>query len=999
MPNRAAQLRSEIEAAHPDVRLAWRHETGIVMRRPGFIEQKVSTGPVHWKQPGDVDWREIDTDLEDRPHVKWSRGIKSARFDTLLAEDGSRRFIPRRWLPDEWVEFGPLQWRGTNWTTPQLGAGELRGENGLRGAGNRLCFDRAAYAFEVGFFGTGSRTSLTLKSASVARPLRWKVDLHGLDLKDGVLVSVSDAEQVGFIRPPSWSDASGPEPHPVEPRFEGGYLIVEPDLKDAQFPVVVDPDYSIAAGADDGLAAALFSNSGVNLIFGKYATDDTYKNFMRFTGIAATQGQDCTAATITFKASYDFSTTTINCAIFGIDEDDTAAPTSLEEIVADCGLHHATHVHWYEIPAWTLGSTYVTPDLSAIVDVLLARANWVTGDPLQFHVDNDGTTANYKYRYAASYDNTTYTEPILSLTLAAGGTSDEVSPATIACTTSIGAPTVKQGSSTSPATIACVAAVLAFTLTAGQTASPSTVAATTAVPAVTVEAGQTAGPAAVAVVVGMPAATIVGGQVASPAPIACVVTVPAASVPPGQYLRLDGTGYATSDYSTAITGDLDVRVRCRADDWTTAAPQIIMIHSDLNTVGWFTYLYGGEFVLVGYATVAGQVGLGAALPALTDGATDVWLRGTVDVDDGAGGMVIGLYYSLAAEPGAGDWTLLDSQIVAAADTLTDPERVMAVSPPSGPFLGCVYRAEIRSAGSLVASPYFDSSPWDSGETVNQDGQGNTWTLYGTAHIAPAQIASPAVIACTAAIPAVTVPAGQSTSPATIPCLTAIPAATVGTTTGTRPPTIACTVTVPAVTLGAGQTASPAVIACTAALPAVSTTQGQQTSPATIQAVAAFPAATGAAGQQTAPSTIVCTTVIPAVTVGQGSSTSPAAIAVTVTVPAVTTGAGQSASPAAIAVVVAVPAVTTGQGQATSPATIVCTVSFPGAVAAWHVPIILTWDADTVLVEAWDAEETRIETWTAQVVLVEAWDAEAALVEGYDADVVLVEAWDAETVEV
>ena len=113
MPNRVALLRAEIEAAHPGATLRHRGEAGFSMSvAPGVSVHKYTTGPWHWRQSDLDDWVEIDTDLETRPDATWKHGVRSARFDTVLTDDGRRRFYPRRWITSEYAEFGPLEYFG-----------------------------------------------------------------------------------------------------------------------------------------------------------------------------------------------------------------------------------------------------------------------------------------------------------------------------------------------------------------------------------------------------------------------------------------------------------------------------------------------------------------------------------------------------------------------------------------------------------------------------------------------------------------------------------------------------------------------------------------------------------------------------------------------------------------------------------------------------------------------------------------------------------------------
>ncbi len=418
MPNRVAELRAEIEAAHPGAVMRHRGEAGFGMRLPSGVEEhRYSTGPWHWRQSDADEWAEIDTDLEARPDTVWRHGVRSARFDTLLADDGRRRFVPRRWLPGEFVEFGRLEWQRPSGVWAPLPVGVMSRQ------GNLLCgADHRDGRLEVGFHGRGSRTSLTLKRGTWARPLRWSVTLNGLAWQDGALISESDGERVGFIRPPAWTDAAeGSMPHPIPWDYDGGHVILTPDLTGARFPVEIDPDYSIAANADDGYVytnSGTFNSNSASIYGGKQTTTNVACTWLRFNGIAATSGANCSVAHLHLMTNGGTAAGAVKTAIWLIDEDTSAAPTNYNPTwLADHALHDGeTKTDWDFTSSDGYGESQTTVDFAAHVTHILARAGWGTGGALQVHIDDDGS-ANTTYQAWASRENTSYAEPVLSLTI------------------------------------------------------------------------------------------------------------------------------------------------------------------------------------------------------------------------------------------------------------------------------------------------------------------------------------------------------------------------------------------------------------------------------------------------------------------------------------------------------------------------------------------------------------------------------------------------------
>lgn len=448
MPNRVALLRAELEAAHPGAVLKHRGEAGFSMLLPnGTEEHRYTTGPWHWRQTDLHEWTEIDTDLETRAGT-FSRGVKSARFDTTIAPNGRRRFYPRRWITDEYCEFGVLQWNttGNTWATVTLGTGAAK-----QGCPNVLAYDRTTHAYEIGINGRGCRTHLTLKSVSVARSIRWPVTLVGLTLKDGAFVSVKDSEQVGYLRPPSWTDASeNAESHTVPWAYAGGHITLTPDFTGAVFPIDLDPDYAIAADADDVTATftALGAtpvcsalSGGTTVVMGNYTTGPglSYFGFLRFDGISAAKDADCTAAAVAFKSTAAGTNSgLVSGSVWLVDDqDDYTMPADIDGAETDyVNRTSAVSADW-SWDATAAGQTGTTPDLSGCFDEVFSRAGWATGQAVGVIIGR-AITDLANNQSVASYANTSYTEPVLSLTLAASGTPQTLVGATSAAATIAG---------------------------------------------------------------------------------------------------------------------------------------------------------------------------------------------------------------------------------------------------------------------------------------------------------------------------------------------------------------------------------------------------------------------------------------------------------------------------------------------------------------------------------------------------------------------------------
>ena len=189
---------------------------------------------------------------------------------------------------------------------------------------------------------------------------------------------------------------------------------------------VFGADYSIIAGADDGKANAnhsswLVTETTIMIGAGQGGwTDDEI--WMRFQSITANKDDNVTSATIEFIIAQNGNATDLQFLISGVDEDDHAAPTSYAEWQTDHGIHTTAGIHWDFADNPAAGESLTTDDFEGVIDELFARGSWSTGNDIGIHIDDDGSDL-YDYRYVASYENTSYTEPVLSLTIEAGAAS------------------------------------------------------------------------------------------------------------------------------------------------------------------------------------------------------------------------------------------------------------------------------------------------------------------------------------------------------------------------------------------------------------------------------------------------------------------------------------------------------------------------------------------------------------------------------------------------
>jgi len=181
---------------------------------------------------------------------------------------------------------------------------------------------------------------------------------------------------------------------------------------------------SIAAGGDDGYwRSGNFSAIADVLRIGLGPTN--YSTWMRFTGLSALHGATISSATITAIAN-DTDSGAAEYTIRARAADNPAAPTT--EAEATGGARHATSVSWPAVPAFTVGTAYTTPDLTALIQALVTDGYLASGVVL-IYIEPVGSAGTREF---ASYENSTYAEAQLTveysyITSKSGSDADTVS--------------------------------------------------------------------------------------------------------------------------------------------------------------------------------------------------------------------------------------------------------------------------------------------------------------------------------------------------------------------------------------------------------------------------------------------------------------------------------------------------------------------------------------------------------------------------------------------
>lgn len=191
----------------------------------------------------------------------------------------------------------------------------------------------------------------------------------------------------------------------------------------------------------------------------------------------------------------------------------------------------------------------------------------------------------------------------------------------------------------------------------------------------------------------------------------------------------------------AITGDIDVRVLASATDWTSgSAAAFISQYVNLDRAWAFQVQGTGTLQFVWTTDGATQVSaVSSVAPTVADGAF-IWLRLTLDVDNGAAGRDAKFYTSADSaltDPALVTWTQLGTTVTGAVTSIFNSTQAPTLGSSPDNFArlnGTIYCAEVRNGigGTVIANPDFRDAGQQTSATTLTDDFGKVWTVRGAA---------------------------------------------------------------------------------------------------------------------------------------------------------------------------------------------------------------------------------------------------------------------------
>lgn len=221
-------------------------------------------------------------------------------------------------------------------------------------------------------------------------------------------------------KPEAWDSSSGPKFYELNQSLSrigenifNNISLDKSKISDSiEYPLFIDTtvNYQVAASANDGTWSNVFygthyeSYAGVSTI--------SYHAFARFTGVAVPQGSTVTSATYTVYATASSGLPVSATDVYMNNEDN---PTAIVSVADGNGRALTSAIGWNNIATWTASTWYNSPDISSVVQTVVNRAGWSSGNAMQvIHKDNVLSGTHYiAYR---AYDNSPTNSAKLSIT-------------------------------------------------------------------------------------------------------------------------------------------------------------------------------------------------------------------------------------------------------------------------------------------------------------------------------------------------------------------------------------------------------------------------------------------------------------------------------------------------------------------------------------------------------------------------------------------------------
>jgi hypothetical protein len=161
------------------------------------------------------------------------------------------------------------------------------------------------------------------------------------------------------------------------------------------------------SSGDDGyiymdMMTPAFNNSGATMRVGNNTSlMSEYSSFMRFPSVDLEQGDTISAATIDFTLSAD-AVGTFDCDIQAEDVDDSSQPTNSGGVTG--ATKTTASVAMTTDSSWTADSTETTPDIASVIQEVVNRIGWFSGNAITIYFLYGGAASATESIVLKTYD-------------------------------------------------------------------------------------------------------------------------------------------------------------------------------------------------------------------------------------------------------------------------------------------------------------------------------------------------------------------------------------------------------------------------------------------------------------------------------------------------------------------------------------------------------------------------------------------------------------------
>lgn len=414
MPNLVAPVCNRILSRHPGAEIVERGLNSVKHGiGPSSFTLDNTIGAYHYLDAGY--WREIDTDADNSDIAGFADRFARSSYRAYVDQYGGRRIYPRRDRLDQYIVVGRPEVHGTT-RFDSLSVGTRVRD------GNKLVWDTQHFSLEIINTGCQIKLQIVLKdniAGETLKRLRFPMYLVGLSYSGG---AIGDGKSTLALVKHGWlRDAKGNvQTFPVS--YLDGYLYMQPDLAGLDYPIAVDPtlDLEVGASANDGY---WMPDTGGTDEWGWVAVGYVppggpghLHSWVRFTNVTVPQGANITTAHLTYGA-YGLWGTPLT-KIYANDVDNAINPTDAAD--AENRALTSAGVDW-DPTGWQRGNSYDSPEIKTVIQEVIDRAGWSSGNALMILHRDDGSghsSTNYFAVYSYDYGG----PPGLHIEYTTGGT-------------------------------------------------------------------------------------------------------------------------------------------------------------------------------------------------------------------------------------------------------------------------------------------------------------------------------------------------------------------------------------------------------------------------------------------------------------------------------------------------------------------------------------------------------------------------------------------------